>query len=407
MTWAQHAIWWHVYPLGALGAPIRSEHDRVHRLPRLQRWIPHLISLGCNGLQLGPIFASQTHGYDTLDYFRIDPRLGDDADFDALIAAAKQAGVRVMLDGVFNHVGDRYPAYLQALEHDNELFRIDRSDAAHPRPAVFEGHGSLVELDHTSAATVELVQQVMLYWLRRGIDAWRLDAAYAVDPVFWARVLPRVRQEFPDAIFVGEVIHGDYVDIVERSTLDSVTQYELWKAIWSSLRDKNFFEMSWNLKRNNEFDAHFLPMTFIGNHDVTRIASQVGQPAAVLALVVLCTVPGMPSLYYGDEFAWAGVKQERIGGGDEVRQPLPESAAAQDNWMTQVYRQLIGVRRRHPWLATARTRDVELTNERYVYEAYDDTHQLRVTLDLAGAPTARIEGGEIESGGIEFAYGAV
>src|SRR5690606_5779616 len=153
----------------------------------------------------------------------------------------------------------------------------------------------------------------MLHWLRRGISGWRLDAAYAVVPSFWAKVLPRVRSEFPDAWFVGEVIHGDVVAIVEQSGLDSLTQYELWKATWSSLKDGNFFELDWCLQRHNELLKTFVPQTFVGNHDVTRIATTLEAPRAALAHVVLFTVAGIPSVYYGDEQAFHGTKSERVG----------------------------------------------------------------------------------------------
>ena len=176
----------------------------------------------------------------------------------------------------------------------------------------FEGHGGLVALNHDLPAVADYVESVMLHWLDRGIDGWRLDAAYAVPLDFWRRVTDRVRERYPDAWFVGEVIHGDFPEFVEQGGLDSVTQYELWKSIWSSLNDGNFFELDWTLKRHLEFCQVFVPMTFIGNHDVTRIASQLTDPRLLpLALVVLFTVPGVPSIYYGDEQAFRGVKQDR------------------------------------------------------------------------------------------------
>lgn len=383
-AWAEHAIWWHVYPLGFAGAPIREPDPAaqggavVHRLRALIPWLDHLIGLGANGLLLGPIFAAEQHGYDTLDHFRIDPRLGDDEDFDALLAACRERGIRVLLDGVFNHVGAGHPAMHSALEHgpehpDAALFAIDWRDRAHPTPHVFEGHSALVELDHTGDAAAALVGDVMRHWLRRGIDGWRLDAAYAVEPAFWARVLPAVRAEFPEAWFLGEVIHGDYAGIVRDGGLDSITQYELWKAIWSSLADRNFFELAWALDRHGEWLGTFLPQTFVGNHDVTRIATQVGEAKAVLALVVLMTAGGIPSIYAGDEFAFRGEKRHELGGDDEVRPPFPASPAeiALGDRMLREHQALIAVRRQHPWLVRARIEQLELENERFRYRACD------------------------------------
>ncbi len=398
MTWIEHALWWHVYPLGACGAPIRrgpDDLDVVHRLTAPLDWLDHLVSLGCNGLQLGPVFASETHGYDTTDHLRIDPRLGSTDDFDRLVEACHARGLRVLLDGVFNHVGRAHPAYRAAVEHgpdhpDAAILAIRWPDGwepgREPEADVFEGHGALVELDHSRPETVEYVVDVMLHWLRRGIDGWRLDAAYAVPADFWRQVLPRVRAEFPDAWFVGEVIHGDYAGYVAESTLDSVTQYELWKAVWSAIRDRNFHELEWSLRRHTEFLDAFQPMTFIGNHDTTRIASQIPEHLVPVALAVLCTVGGVPSFYYGDERGLPGVKEEREGGDDAVRPAFPHTPAEwrpEGLWLEEVHRALIGVRRRFPWLHRAKVETVEVTNERFVYDAVGpEGSRLRVELDL-------------------------
>nr|BFE76948.1 hypothetical protein GCM10020092_102490 [Actinoplanes digitatis] len=165
---------------------------------------------------------------------------------------------------------------------------------------------------------------MMTHWLRRGADGWRLDAAYAVPAEFWAGVLPRVRAEFPDAYVVGEVIHGDYGDFVARSTVDSVTQYELWKAVWSALNEGNFFELAWALDRHNTFLDTFVPQTFLGNHDVTRLASRLIDARHLPhALALLLTVGGTPSVYAGDEQGFTGVKEDREHGDDAVRPPFP------------------------------------------------------------------------------------
>ena len=167
----------------------------------------------------------------------------------------------------------------------------------------------------------------MAYWCDRGVDAWRLDAAYAVPPQFWREVLPRVREKHPDVWVVGEVLHGDYAAYVAESGIDSVTQYELWKAVWSSLNDRNLFELAHALGRHGEMVARFLPQTFVGNHDVTRLASRLDDPRHLpLALALLFALPGVPTVYYGDEFGLRGVKEDRAGGDDAVR-PAPAGVA--------------------------------------------------------------------------------
>jgi len=391
--WVQHAVWWQVYPLGFAGA--YPEHDNGG-LRRLDAWLDYAIELGASGLLLGPVFASETHGYDTVDHFRIDPRLGDDGDFDALIAAAHERGLRVLLDGVFNHVGRGHPAFQDVLARGREAptagwFRLTwRDDRSEPDYATFEGHGALVALNHLEPAVADYVVDVMTHWLRRGVDGWRLDAAYAVPAAFWAKVLPRVRAEFPEAYVFGEVIHGDYQDFVRRSTVDSVTQYELWKAVWSALEARNFFELSWALERHNEFLGAFVPQTFTGNHDVTRLASRLTDERDIpLAVAVLMTVGGTPSIYSGDEQGFRGVKEDRAGGDDAVRPPFPEKPADLAPFgrpLFHVHQELVALRRRNPWLHRARTRTLHLTNEQFVYEAYGDGQRLVMALNVADRP---------------------
>lgn len=197
--------------------------------------------------------------------------------------------------------GQRRAARSGGEGHDHFRFDDAAGGEGGPGYATFEGRESLAALNHDSAEVRDLAVRVLTHWLDRGASAWRLDAAYGIDPAFWASVLPAVRERHPDAWFMGEVIHGDYTGFVEASTVDTVAQYELWKAIWSSLADVNFYELDWCLGRHNELLESFIPATFVGNHDVTRIASKVGAAKAALAVVLLMTVGGVPSVYYGDE----------------------------------------------------------------------------------------------------------
>ncbi|MFK5688110.1 alpha-amylase family protein [Ornithinimicrobium sp. LYQ92] len=405
-----HAIWWHVYPLGALGAPAVLEGaDAVeHRLPRLEAWLEHVVGTGCSGLLLGPVFASSSHGYDTLDHHRIDPRLGDEADLDHLLEKCRERGLAVLLDGVFNHVGVDHPLARAARDGSDGSDGSGGAAAEDPTagmlkrgpdgaPATWEGHGGLVELDHTDPRVEELVVEVMLHWLRRGIAGWRLDVAYAVPAGFWARVVARVRQEFPDALFVGEVIHGDYPAFVEASGLDTLTQYELWKAVWSAVLDTNCWELAHALERHDALLETFVPQTFVGNHDVTRIATRVGDEGAVLALAVLMTVGGMPSIYYGDEYAFHGTKEERLGGDDAIRPALPAGPTdlpTDGHWMLTLHRELIGLRRRHPWLARARTVVEDRTNETLTYTSSSGDDWLRVHVALTPERCVTVTGPE-------------
>jgi cyclomaltodextrinase / maltogenic alpha-amylase / neopullulanase len=232
--WVADRVWWHVYPLGLLDAERTANGVPItHRLPRLVDWLDYAVELGASGLALGPIFASTSHGYDTVDYFRIDPRLGDRRDFDHLLEEAHTRGLRVLLDGVFNHVSREYPLFREVVEHGSaapgrDWFRLSSKGYEQPVDklgyATFEGHPDLVALNHENADVLEHVVSVIDHWLTAGADGWRLDAAYAVPRRFWKRAISRVRTRHPDAYFFGEVIHGDYAAIVRDSAFDAVTQ---------------------------------------------------------------------------------------------------------------------------------------------------------------------------------------
>ena len=400
--WVRHAMWWHVYPLGFVGAEreaLPPGSPPAHRFDRLVGWLDHVVDLGLSGVALGPVFASETHGYDTVDHLRIDPRLGTEEDFDAFVAAAHSRGLRITLDGVFNHVGRGFAPFREVLRHGpggptDGWFHLAWPDGAGPGTepgyADFEGHHALVALRHDEPAVARYVADVMNHWLDRGIDGWRLDAAYAVPPAFWQRVLPTVRERHPDAYVFGEVLHGDYAAIVREAGFDAVTQYELWKATWSSLNDGNFFELSWALTRHGEFLDAFVPLTFVGNHDVTRIASRLADRRDLShALALLFTLGGTPTVYAGDELALEGVKEDRAGGDDAVRpafDPEPGELAAGARTVLDRHRELIGLRRRHPWLHEARTEVLACTNRTLVLRQHSGDQSLLVALSVEDHP---------------------
>lgn len=392
--WAQTAVVWHVFPLGFVGAPATAaeQHGTTPRLRRLLGWLDHLVELGANALLLGPVFAAETHGYDTVDHYRVDPRLGTEDDLLELFAAASARGVRVVLDGVFNHVGRSFPLLQDVVAAGAQSpyaawFRR-RPDGTFD---TFEGHDRLVTLAHDEPAVADYVTDVMCHWLDRGADGWRLDAAYAVPTAFWRVVADRVHARHPDAWLVGEVIHGDYASFVTDGGLDSVTQYELWKATWSALNDGNFYELAWALERHQELLATFVPHTFLGNHDVTRIASQLREPRHLPhALVLLMTVAGIPAVYAGDELGLRGVKEHRAGGDDAVRPAFPDSPAQlggpQADATLRLHRELIALRRRHPWLVRAATRVEAMSNTSLLLRSHRDDDALLVALNLADGP---------------------
>ena len=394
MDWPGSVIWWHVYPLGFVGAERKAIEGVQHRLPRLGAWLDYVIDLGANGLLLAPLFASASHGYDTIDYFRIDPRLGDDADFDELIAGCRARGIRVCLDGVFNHVAREHPIVQAAVSGgpDSEAGRWIRWVDGYP--LCFEGHETLVELDLTQPAVAEYIAGIMNHWLARGVDAWRLDAAYAQGAEAWAPIQAKVIAAHPEAWVFAEVIHGDYAEFVGTSGVSSVTQYELWHAIWDSLEDHNFFSLDWTLGRHREFCEKFRPQTFIGNHDVSRIATQLTDPADIpLAAALLLLLPGIPSIYAGDEQGFTGEKQEHSYGDDAVRPPFPEDPSGLLPFgkpTLATYQELIGIRRRHPWLADAVVTTSDVTNTSIAIHLDSDGQHLTLQLNIGDEAAAGV-----------------
>lgn len=398
--WVNNVIFWHAYPLGFTGAEPVAVPGRADRLPHLINWLDHAIAIGCNGLLLGPVFASETHGYDTVDHFRIDTRLGDEDGFANLLAEAHRRGIRVVLDGVFNHVARSNPIAL-------------RAEAAGPgTPAgewlrwvdghihCFEGNLNLPELNLSNPEVQDYVVAVMNHWLAVGADGWRLDAAYAPGAAAWAPITARVRAAHPEAWLVGEVIHGDQPEFVATSGVHSVTQYELWKAIWSSLNEANFWELNHALSRHAKFCETFMPQTFIGNHDVTRIRSQLNDDRHLAhALALLAFLPGVPSIYYGDEHGYTGVKEQRPGGDDEVRPPMPstpEQLSGLGDSIMAMHQEWLGIRRRHPWLQRAEVAVLKVTNETIAISCRpasggepagaDAAQELVLALDVATEP---------------------
>lgn len=396
-SWAEETVWWHVYPLGFVEAE-RSAWTGLeirHRLPRLVAWLDYAAEMGANGLALGPIFQSSSHGYDTVDHFRIDPRLGDDADFDALVRALRDRGMRLMLDGVFNHVGQEHPLFQRALADgpDSDAaswFRLtwppDRRPGEAPYYSTFEGHRQLPALNHDNPEVVDFTVRVMTRWLDRGADAWRLDAAHAVPASFWREVLTRVRAARPDVFFQAEVLFGDFVHSVEANGFDSLTQYELWHGLWNALNDKAMFKLGWALERHDTYLERFIPSTFLGNHDVTRIATRLDDDRHLPhALAVLLFSGGIPSIYYGDEQAFRGEKTRRRDGDDSIRPAFP--AEPEDLWPYgwphyRLHQRLIALRRERPWIARAKTKPIQIADDHLVYELRSGGERMFVALNL-------------------------
>ena len=337
MAWYDEAIFYHIYPLGMTGAPKQNEYgEPVERLSKLLPWISHIKNIGCNAIYIGPLFESVGHGYETTDYKKLDSRLGSNETLKNFVAECHKQGIKVIFDGVFNHTGRDFFAFKDLKENrENSRYKDWYCNVnfwgnnSYNDGFSYEnwgGYDLLVKLNQKNPEVKDYICDVIRYWVSEfDVDGIRLDAADVLDFDFM-KDLRRVANEVkPDFWLMGEVIHGDYVRWANAQTLHSVTNYHLHKALYSGYNDHNFFEIAHTVKRLNDMcGGTFRLYSFVDNHDVERIMSKLSTPKGFLPVhILLYTLPGVPSIYYGSEFGIEG----RKGHGADADAPLrPEMA---------------------------------------------------------------------------------
>ncbi len=326
-TWIDRAIFYHIYPLGLLDAleqPTPADAP-AHRLPELVAWLPHITALGCTAIYLGPVFHSVSHGYDTTDYRQVDPRLGDNDDLVEFIARSREAGARVILDGVFNHVGREFFAFRDLQENGEASAYRDwfvdvdfeqQSPLGDPFSYyAYEGSFDLAKLNLANPEVrTYLFDTARIWFTEFGASGIRFDAVDVLDPDFVRDMCAACRETDPDCWLMGEVVFDSYERWLAPGMLDSVTNYEAYKGLWSSLNDRNLHEIAWSLNRQFGPEGVYrdcLLYSFADNHDVNRIASQLKRCGDLpLLYTLLFTMPGVPSIYYGSEWGVTGRKKK-------------------------------------------------------------------------------------------------
>ncbi|NTU79200.1 MAG: alpha-amylase [Chloroflexales bacterium] len=323
--WSHDAVFYHIYPLGLCGAPHQNRFDAppVPRLAKLRGWIEPMRELGVNALYLGPLFESSAHGYDTADYYHLDRRLGSDETLAELAADLRANGIRLILDGVFNHVGRDFWAFRDLLANGQSSAYRDwfagvdfgrRSPYGDPFAYVgWNDHYDLVKLNLSNPEVRAHLFGAVRQWVERfGIDGLRLDVAELIDPDFLRELAAFCKGLKPDFWLMGEQVHGDYRRLAGPEMLDSATNYEVYKGLYSSLNDRNYFEVAYALNRQFGPQGLYrgLPLyNFADNHDVNRVATLLREPAHLVPLyALLFTIPGVPSVYYGSEWGLGGQK---------------------------------------------------------------------------------------------------
>ena len=396
MAWYDDAIFYHIYPLGLTGAPKQNPYgDPVHRLNILLPWIAHIKEIGCSAIYIGPLFESVGHGYETTDYKKLDSRLGTNEDLTHFVAECHRQSIRVILDGVFNHTGRDFFAfqdlrrnrenspyrdwYCQVNFHGNNSFNDGFSYEN------WGGYDLLAKLNQHNPAVREYICEVIRFWVQEfDIDGIRLDAADVMD-LDYLKALRRTANEVKEDFWLmGEVIHGDYSRWVNSETLHSVTNYMLHKALYSAHNDHNYFEIAHTIKHVNGLVGDCRKLyTFADNHDVERIYTRLNHKAHLTPLyIMLYTLPGIPSLYYGSEFAIEGRKEQYSD--DSLRPALhleDFEGAEENNPCTALIKALGRIRRNTAALSRGTYRELLLRTEHFAYARELDGKSVIVTVN--------------------------
>ena len=428
MAWYEKAVFYHIYPLGLTGAPATNSYgEPVPRLNDLIPWIDHMKRIGCTGLYIGPLFESASHGYDTTDYRRLDSRLGTNEDLKRFVALCHEAGIRVILDGVVNHIGRDFFAFKDIQAHRensrytgwycnvnfygnneyNDGFSYDN----------WGGYNLLVKLNLRNPEVRDYLLDAIRFWVSEfDIDGLRLDTADVLDFDFMRQLRCLANEVKPEFWLMGEVIHGDYARWANENTLNSVTNYHLHKALFSGHNDHNYFEIAHTVKRQMDMGLAGGRMlySFVDNHDVDRIMSKLNNKAHFLPVhVLLYALPGVPSIYYGSEF---GIEGRKDRGSDAPLRPCLDLGALESgqNGCLELITALGRVYNSQSALWYGDYRELQLTTQKFAFARGD----LVVTvnngdgpadfdLGVDGAFTGALTGRQIasENGRLRFEIG--
>jgi glycosidase len=402
--WAADSIFYHIYPLGLTGAPQHNDFSANHvpRLEQLYPWLDHIQSLGANALYLGPLFESSAHGYDTVDYFRLDRRLGTQQTLADFSQEVHRRGMRLILDGVFNHVGRDFWAFkdLQTNRQQSAFtgwfHNLDFSRSSpYNDPFSYEGwsgHYDLVKLNLFNQDVRSHLFHAITTWVDEfEIDGLRLDAADQLAPEFLSALSNHCRGLRSDFWLMGEIVFGDYRKLANDNMLDSTTNYECYKGLFSSHVDHNYFEIAYSLNRlfgPHGTCRHLDLYNFVDNHDVNRVASNLKDQAHLYPLYsLLFTMPGIPSIYYGSEW---GITGQRSNTSDNALRPqldLAQAAAYSPNRdLAQAIRHLSSIRSGSPALRHGEYQQLSVANEQFAFLRSTADEQIVVIVNSAKTP---------------------
>ncbi|MCI9413859.1 MAG: maltodextrin glucosidase [Clostridiales bacterium] len=394
--WAYDSVFYQLYPLGFCGAPWENDGTAYSRISKITDWIPHIISMNADALYLSPVFESDAHGYDTRDYTKIDSRLGTNEEFAAVCRELHRSGIRVVLDGVFHHVGRGFWAFRDVVEKREsspyrDWFFLDFGrDSGYGDGLWYEGwegHYELVKLNLRNGELVDYLLSCVRGWVEQfDIDGLRLDVAYSLDREFLSRLRAFCDGLKPEFFLVGEMLHGDYRLLMREGGLHSVTNYECYKGMYSSFNSRNLFEIAHSLGRQFGPEDWTLYkglhlFNFVDNHDVSRIATLLTRWEHLrLIYALLFSMPGIPCVYYGSEWGAEGDKAQ----GDPRLRPAFDKPV--DNELSRWVAALAQAHKRSRALCHGSFRVLCLTNEQLVFEREGEGERVIAAINAADQP---------------------
>lgn len=389
--WAEESVFYQIYPLGFCGAPFENDGKLEHRILKVIDWIPHIKKLGANAVYFCPIFESDTHGYNTRDYKKIDVRLGTNEDFKKVCDALHENGIKVMLDGVFNHVGRGFAQFQDVKKNKwnspyKDWFYINFDGNSGYDDGFWyegwEGNYDLVKLNLRNEEVIAHLFDAVKYWVEYfDIDGLRLDVAYCLDQDFIRRLRRFADTLKPDFYMIGEIIGGDYNRIIGDGLLQSCTNYECYKGLYSSFNSMNMFEIVHSLIRQFGSDPWTLYhgrhlLSFVDNHDVSRIASILtNEKHLPLIYAMEFGMPGIPSIYYGSEW---GTKADKSQGDPALRPCFDEP---EWNELTDWISRLAEAKKNSEALCYGDFRSVLLTNKQCIFERKSAHERVMVAIN--------------------------
>lgn len=402
--WAYESVFYQIYPLGFCGAPFENDGVQTHKIKKVEEWIPHMKKLGINAIYFSPVFESDTHGYNTRDYKKIDVRIGTNQDFKEVCQRLHENGIRVVLDGVFNHVGRGFFQFQDVLKNREaspylNWFHINLGGNSNYNDGLWyegwEGNYDLVKLNLQNGEVVHHILDAVQYWIDEfDIDGLRLDVAYCLDENFVRTLRSFTTEKKPDFFLLGEMLHGDYNRLMNDSMLHSVTNYECYKGLYSSFNSMNMFEINHSLLRQfgpenwTLYKGKHL-LSFVDNHDVTRVASILSNEKHLPLIYAMCFgMPGIPCVYYGSEWGTRADKSQ----GDPALRPCFE----QPEWneLSEFISKLAEAKKNSEALNYGSFRSVLLTNRQCIFERASGHERVMVAINADGAPfTAHFDAG--------------